>query len=56
MRTLGLIAAGWMTLSLIFATCWALARRGGWKGATVVPQPLHLVSDERFAEQAGERL
>ena len=35
-------AAIWGVTSVLVAVCWALARRGGWRGATEVPpQPWH---------------
>lgn len=54
MRTLGLIGAIWFAVSI--PTALILGRRLRSRG-TSYPEAstLHLVSDERFAQQAGEQ-
>ena len=50
----GLIAAGFVVLSLAVGIPLGMLLRR--RGATYpVAKPLHLVSDERYAEQAGEQ-
>ena len=37
LRVAGLVGAIWFTASIVLAVGWALARRGGWRGAIEVP-------------------
>lgn len=52
MRTLGLIGAIWFVVSIPVAL---FLGRVCSLNRHEPPQPLHLVSDERHAEQAGEQ-